>query len=776
MKKTFKQSTNTAKHNLTTASMTTKAPQKKKPRHKGTSSSPLTKPPDAPSQKAMTTQATDTTSKIHEHGQGLPSGSGDSPHKRKQVQLTLDGKPSNSKKSPKSDHSTTKLQQGTTQSTPSSTPKATAVPPTSTTNPYRTAALKGSKVTTPPGGILKPTPQPNTKSFRERFDIKFKLDNNATNPTVALRNRITDWLEAAQSYAPSLHILPWQKQSTNPTISSSADVPEKLKDLKVYFAQATPRLRGKHEVWAQVHLTADEDLADLLSNRQAEMSWWYEDTAEALYLRPLRDAERTRDLGVMAYSSNFTDVKSTMEVINTALRTNGYKFELGGRLRVNNNNYKITDKDKAKHQENGGEWRNQYWIMLFLQCEPIHTQQAVRALYRLFNSRDTPQPGFLNMRFIPKQGTITMGRSTTDKINSMYGKHQSVVSALQSISVDTVVALDQPGSSDPALPDETLRTYLLQLRHSTTNRKLYHSVDWSTSYQDTGTNAVVLMTFPEHYSEAAAIASVLPALCDQKLGTHTNKWFTSEAQEICADVEFLPNSLEFKTPDETLFSAMLTEDFGTAAQVEFEGLQVVTDQDTAATARRKPRSDDSFHSFATITGGKAQRQGSTKTDTASGSISSPTMSQDISSLQSDPQAATVTQLREQNAGIQSENERLKAELAALTLSVVSKGHSSSQSLAPETSGKATLEAIEPQTDDDGFPSDRSLQDESNSDTSTGGVIDLQASSSTSISSADTQTSSQTAKSKSKTSKSGSAIQPSQSTVGSSSTGGDQSSL
>ena len=86
------------------------------------------------------------------------------------------------------------------------------------------------------------------------------------------------------------------------------------------------------------------------------------------------------------------------------------------------------------------------------------------------------------------------------------------------------------------------------------------------------------MTFPEHYSEAAAIASVLPALCDQKLGSHTNKWFTSEAQEIFTEVEFLPNSLEFKTPDETLFSAMLTKDFGTTAQVEFEGLQVVTEQ------------------------------------------------------------------------------------------------------------------------------------------------------------------------------------------------------
>ena len=148
------------------------------------------------------------------------------------------------------------------------------------------------------------------------------------------------------------------------------------------------------------------------------------------------------------------------------------------------------------------------------------------------------------------------------------------------------------------------------------------------------------------------------------------------------------------------------------------------------------------------------------------------MSQDLSSHPSDQQGATVNQLRKQNAGIQSENERLKAELAALTLSVASKQ-------PPDTStakavGATKTSSIQ-QTDDEGYPSDRSLQDESHSDESTGGVIDLQASSSTSLSSDGSQHSSQPTKS---TPNSPSSVEtpPAQTKVGSSSTGVDQASL
>ena len=355
----------------------------------------------------------------------------------------------------------------------------------------------------------------------------------------------------------------------------------------------------------------------------------------------------------------------------------------------------------------------------------------------------------------------------------MYGKHKAVVSALLSIQVDTVIALDQPYNSQANHPgSETLRTYLLQLRHSTTDRKLFHSVDWSTSFQDAGTNAIVLMTFPEHYTEASAIASVLPALCDQNLSAQTNQWFTSEALDICNEVEFLPNSMEFRTQDESLFTDMLSEDFGTTAQVELEGLHVVAEE--ANQSRRRPRSDDaSFHSFATITGGKRNLGERQHSETASDSISSPTMSQEVSSTPAGVSQETFIKLQEKTEGIQSENERLKAELAALTLRVHPNGAPPITAAEPSIQDTSGPRSQPGSTDDDAYPSDRSFHDESTSAQEK--VIDLRASSS-SISTDDSQSTAVTANSLQSIQ---SATKPSagtKSSVAPSSTGGDQASL
>jgi len=53
----------------------------------------------------------------------------------------------------------------------------------------------------------------------------------------------------------------------------------------------------------------------------------------------------------MAYSSNFTKVPSTMESINQSIKKLGYKFQIGGHLRINNHHYKIIEKEKHRHAE-----------------------------------------------------------------------------------------------------------------------------------------------------------------------------------------------------------------------------------------------------------------------------------------------------------------------------------------------------------------------------------------------------------------------------------------
>ena len=525
------------------------------------------------------------------------------------------------------------------QRTPTTKTKISKPATNTSKNPYKQTTIQPTKKANNPKQIQLPS-----RKHRERYDMKIHIDPTAANPITGFIEHAKEWLETMKTVDPTIAILPWFKASkTNPILSPN-DIPLSMKNLRHYFHRLTPK---SGTVWTKIHVMLDQDPKEITSGPTTQMGWWYKENDEGLYLRPLCDAETTQDLGILAYTSNFTNTDHTMELINAALRELGCKFPIGGKLR-RVKSYKITEKAKAEHKAKGGNWQNQYWFALHLIADINHQRPAIRYLYRLFNQKNRPQPGGLRARFIPNEGVITMSSSASSKRFKMLDKHKAVIQSLQLIRTDSIITLDDKN----ATTNYTLRHYLSTLQHSTTQRPLYHSVDFSSSFLDEGSNAVILTAHKEHADEAAALASVLPALCQQKLHMSTSEWFTDDALDHCDGVIFDQETNRFTSQEDTLFDDMLDEDFGHSETIEFEGLpEALATKD--AKPRKKNHDDNSFVSFGTTMDLKKTTNSTSGTD----SFSSPTFLTDsINEQQAESLAAS-----------NAENEELRKKIQELLL-------------------------------------------------------------------------------------------------------------
>ena len=517
--------------------------------------------------------------------------------------------------------------------------KQTTLFEAATANPYKKTTLPST-----PKTANSQSPRLPARKHRERYDFKIYIDPTATNPIQGFTSRIKEWFESIKSHDPTLAILPWFKFKGQRPILSPNDIPTEMKHLRNYFHRLSPK---SGIIWTKVHLMMDQEPKDITSGPTTQMGWWYRDKEEGLYLRPLRDAEATQDLGILAYTCNFTNAAHTMDLINEALEELGCKFKIGGKLRPIKT-FKITDQDRAKHRTQGGSWQTQYWFALHLISDISHQRSAVRYLYRLFNQKESMQPGNLRARFIPNEGTITMSSSASGKRFKMLQKHKAVIQSLHLIRTDSIISLDD--LNDPT--NFTLRHFLSTLTHSETGRPLYHSVDFSASFLDEGTNYVILTAFSKHLEEATALSTVLPALCQQKLHESTSEWFTYESLELCEGVNFDSETNKFSSHEDQLFDAMLEEDFGSSVQIQFDKLP---DDLNKPKSKNPPRDDGSFISFGTMMDAKRTNQPTPTTGTDS--LSSPTFQADSTNEQ---QAETL-------AATNAENEQLRQQIQSLLL-------------------------------------------------------------------------------------------------------------
>jgi hypothetical protein len=107
--------------------------------------------------------------------------------------------------------------------------------------------------------------------------------------------------------------------------------------------------------------------------------------------------------------------------------------------------------------------------------------------------------------------------------------------------------------------------------------------------------ATISVPFPEHYSEASAIASILPALVKEKLSETCLSWFTQDAIDRCQEICFDAENNTFTTPDDLMMDFLLDKQMRDTEPVVLEGLPTAP----APTSRRRRPDDSSFHSFGT---------------------------------------------------------------------------------------------------------------------------------------------------------------------------------
>ena len=62
------------------------------------------------------------------------------------------------------------------------------------------------------------------------------------------------------------------------------------------------------------------------------MAWFYEVYGGGVFLKPLPNATRPKLLGYLAYSSNFSDVEATQNLITSELKKKGIKGSIGVKL------------------------------------------------------------------------------------------------------------------------------------------------------------------------------------------------------------------------------------------------------------------------------------------------------------------------------------------------------------------------------------------------------------------------------------------------------------
>lgn len=177
--------------------------------------------------------------------------------------------------------------------------------------------------------------------------------------------------------------------------------------------------------------------------------------------------QQPQDLGILSYTSNFTNAEHTMVLINAALGELGCKFSVGGKL-CPIKSFPITEKAKSEHKARGGNWQNQYWFALqHLIVDINHQCPAIRYLYQPFNQKNQPQPSGLRARFIPNKGVITMSSSASGKRFKMLNKHKAVIQSLQLIRTDSIITLDEKNETTNYTRPPTLSIYHQTFKHKT---------------------------------------------------------------------------------------------------------------------------------------------------------------------------------------------------------------------------------------------------------------------------------------------------------------------
>ena len=473
---------------------------------------------------------------------------------------------------------------------------------TETTANKKQPAKKSPSITPPPNVTPRQTTlQQPLRNVTERYDIKFTLPDDDTGAIVSLHQCITEWFDELKEIDETTILLPWAKKNKTEFIETSDQIPRQLHLLRKYFQGVNPQKRGNRITYGKIRVSMDSPSSMIVSGNESEMGWWYNSNGHALYKRALADAEYTKEIGWLAYSGNFTKVQETVEIVNKSLRSNGFAHPVGGRIRPIE---KVSQETRDKYRDEGGQWMMQPWVALSLEVETRYARLAAKKMLELFNDEHKKQPGRLSCRFVPNLTVASLGTNSKEKIKIMIEKHKAVLKALEIVRIDGVVQID---TLDEESQTKSLREVMMEMKHSTTGRKLFHSIDLTTS--TIGETDVAFATvMPEHSMEANNISALLPVICKRKVNESTDRWFTEEFNDLVSDYTFDKETGEYKSASLDNFDKIIQENMG--QEVEITGIDILNTQNNTSNS-----GDDStnlsFTTFHSDIGGprKSRRPG-----------------------------------------------------------------------------------------------------------------------------------------------------------------------
>ena len=484
------------------------------------------------------------------------------------------------------------------------TPKKPTEKAASVTNttPKKKSSMKGQPVTPPapllrkevvrPGAGDKPQRPKRQVQLElsqflkhyERYDFKLMpIKGGVKFSTTA--ERIKGWLAMLQEIDPTVRILTWSDNDDARPITDPKFCPSDVLKLRPYFPGISQD--PLNQMWMKVRLSMDGDPKKLQSFQQ-ECQWWYT-AQEWLSLRPLRDAEKVIDLGVLVYTGNFTDVPALMKRINGALNI---PTEIGGKTVTCRDIPEGTDLPQActdrKHM-----WRMKYRNPVKVVVKDGYEQTAKRALYELLGKKPFNKlPKGMKVRFVPRRDLTTLTELGQKKRADAFERHSRLIRQHVPIVIEGITMLDTPDKTTGT----TLRQVLEDMKSHTSNRILFHSVDRGTARTDSPTT-VVLIAPMEHMTVAGPLAKVLAAYCMQRVSPTTSDWFTETMIEAAEGVKFGPHGLTFTSEEDQYMDVMDDDMYGLPeieADTDFQvDISPALLDETARNHRRHPRTEDS---------------------------------------------------------------------------------------------------------------------------------------------------------------------------------------
>ena len=247
---------------------------------------------------------------------------------------------------------------------------------------------------------------------------------------------------------------------------------------------------------------------------------FYQDTKNRCFPKALDMSDSPVIVGDLLYSGNFTDPNATIRLLKEGLSKIGFHEEIGGWVQTPPG-IKIPNDMWNNHSKNGGAWWNQTWCQLIIEVDKRYKWEAKRALIQLMNKTDD-RLGGMHYRFTPAKSLCTMSPGGAAKHKGVMEKHQLAIADFHPIYVQDDLLLDQREEHSGF----TLREFIMNLEHSETKAKLFHSVDVNMSYTNESGTELLLTVYPEHQEKASAKASILPSMVHHHLGSACLSWFS----------------------------------------------------------------------------------------------------------------------------------------------------------------------------------------------------------------------------------------------------------